>query len=265
MAKEAGSNLPITIYVIAGNAQKHIADCLKSCMWASQVIVVLANSSDNTETIAKSIFPKAVFLKTTDEYNKNFSKWRNLGLNKVKNKWLLYVDSDEIVTEDLQGEITKTIYADTTTNAYAIPRGNHYLGVRVRHGGSSPDYVKRLFYVPNFKGYTGALHEEPQYSGEIKHLNGLLLHFTHEDLSSMLQKSITWSDSEAKLLYHNKHPPIYWWRFPRMMLTKFFERFFMQSIWRDGYVGIVSLIFEMFNTYMIYARLYELQQAKTQL
>ena len=76
----------------------------------------------------------------------------------------------------------------------------------------------------------------------------------------MLQKTIKWTDLEAKLLYQNQHPPVYWWRFPRMMFTKFWERAIKEKMYKDGTVGWISIIFEMFNTFIIYARLWELQQ-----
>jgi hypothetical protein len=65
---------------------------------------------------------------------------------------------------------------------------------------------------------------------------------------------------EAKELYQTTHPPVVWWRFIRMMLTKFIYRLFYQQMFRDGIVGWISVIFESFDTFMIYARLWELQQ-----
>jgi hypothetical protein len=90
-----------------------------------------------------------------------------------------------------------------------------------------------------------------------------LLHFTHTDLTSMLQKSIAWTDMEARAIHAGNHPPVVWWRFIRMMLTKIWQRLIREQIWRDGTVGWISLIFETFDTFIIYARLWELQQNET--
>jgi hypothetical protein len=90
-----------------------------------------------------------------------------------------------------------------------------------------------------------------------------LLHFTHHDFESMLKKTNAWTSMEARALFDSKHPPVYWWRFPRMMLTKFFERYFIQQMWRDGIVGFISSLYESFDTFIIYAKLWELQQQKT--
>jgi len=253
----------LSIIIISGNAQNDIKRCLDSCTFANEIILVAANSTDATVNIAKELIPKIKITSTTDGYNRNFSKWRNLGWKLATKKWILYVDTDEVVTDELKKEIINTISSKEITNSYyVIPRLNHFLGHRVRYGGTYPDYVKRLFHSPDFDGYQGILHEEPIIKGSLGYLKSGFLHFTHQDLNSMLKKSLVWTDMEAVALFEDNHPPVVWWRFPRMMLTKFWERLIVQNMWRDGIVGWISVIFEVFDTYMIYARLFELQRNK---
>jgi glycosyltransferase involved in cell wall biosynthesis len=253
----------LSVIIISGNFQDQILDCLRSVEFASEIILVAANSTDDTKKIALKYDPKIKIIETFDEYNKNFSKWRNLGYKAAKCKWLLYVDTDERVSHDLKVEILSMINATNNPyNHFAIPRQNYYLHHRVEHGGTFPDYVKRLFLRSAFSGYKGILHEEPIIHGETGLLKGYFSHYTHTDIRSMLQKSIVWSDMEAQALYQNKHPTVVWWRIIRMMITKLYERLLKQQMWRDGTVGWISVIFETFNTFMIYARLWELQQNK---
>lgn len=252
------------VVIIAGNEEAMIKDCLLSCQWVDQIVLVAANSSDNTVKIAQDTIPKIKIIKTDDEYNKNFSKWRNLGFENIDTDWILYIDSDERITSKLKKEIIDVISTKNNEQItyYVIPRANHYLGHRVQYGGSYPDYVKRLYKKNKFKGYKGYLHEEPVIAGQLGYLKSDLLHFTHRDLKSMLQKSIVWTDMEAQALFKTNHPPVVWWRFLRMMATKIYERLIKQKIWKDGTVGWISLIFETFDTFLIYARLWELQQMK---
>jgi len=252
----------ISIVILAGNEEAMIGDCLKSCRWADQIILVAANSTDNTVKIAKKIVPAIKIIQTTDEYNKNFSKWRNLGFRVSHTDWILYVDADERLTAPLIREIKTIINDKQPLLWYVIPRANHYLGQRVKHGGSYPDYVKRLFQTQKLQGWQGDLHEEPIIKGKPGYLKSDLLHYTHRDLSSMLQKTNAWTDMEAEALFKDNHPPIVWWRILRMMATKFFQRLIKQSMWKDGSVGWISVIFETFNTFIIYAKLWQLQQKK---
>lgn len=250
----------LSIIILAGNEESMIVDCLKSCSFAGEIILVAANSTDNTINLAKQTIPSIKIVKTNDGYNRNFSKWRNLGLKNSTKDWVLYIDSDERVNQPLQQEINKIITSKSQFSHFAIPRANFYLGKRVKYGGSYPDYVIRLFQRESLKGYQGILHEQPQVDGQISYLKSDLSHFTHRDLSSMLQKTLVWTDMEAKALYDHNHPPVVWWRFIRMMLTKIWERLIKQQMWKDGTVGWISVIFETFDTFLIYARLWEIQQ-----
>jgi len=254
----------LSIIILAGNEEKMIIDCLKTSSWAKEIVLVAANSTDNTVKLAQKTIPTIKIVKTFDEYNKNFSKWRNLGFKSSTQKWVFYLDADERISLKLKEKIIKTINRDLPYSHYAISRANHFLGQRVRHGGTYPDYVKRLFNRDFFQGYQGILHEQPIISGQLGYIDVDLIHYTHRDLTSMVNKTLVWTDTEAQALFKSGHPPVVWWRFIRMMLTKGWERLIKQQMWRDGQVGWVSVFFEVFNTFLIYARLWELQQKQNQ-
>lgn len=249
----------LAIIIIAGNEEETIIDCLRSASFADQLILVAANSSDKTVYLAKKLNPKVEIINTSDDYGRHFAKWRNLGLNAATTNWVLYLDADERITDHLRQEILDII-KQPKFSYFVIPRYNYYLGKRVRYGGSYPDYVKRLYRRDQLFGWTGVLHEEPNIKGEFGYLKSPLNHFTHRNLNSMLQKTIIWTQMEAEALYKNNHPPIVWWRLIRMMLTTFLNRLVRQQMWRDGTIGWISVVFESFNTFIIYSKLWELQQ-----
>ena len=251
--------LALTIIIIAGNEQEMITDCLKSALFVKNIILVAANSSDSTVNIAKKIYPAIKIITVNDEYGKNFAKWHNIGLKNANTEWIYYLDADERITTKLAKEIVDTIKFPKN-NYYVNPRQNYYLGKLVKHGGAYPDYVKRLFKRSDLKEWTGILHEEPHITGPLGYLKNPLIHYTHRDLSSMIQKTLIWTEMEALALYKTNHPPVVWWRILRMMFTTFVHRFIMQQMWKDGTVGIISVFYESFDTFIIYSRLWELQQ-----
>ena len=259
------TKFPLSIIILAGNEEKMIVDCLKTCRWAQEIVLVAANSTDKTVALAKKTVKSIKIVKTFDEYNKNFSKWRNLGFKAATQNWIFYVDADERIPLTLKRKIIKIVQSNNSEfSHYAIPRANHFLGQRVKFGGTYPDYVKRLFNKSYFQGYKGVLHEQPLVSGNLGYIKADLLHYTHRDLTSMVNKTLVWTDTEAQALFKSGHPPVVWWRFLRMMVTKAWERLVKQQMWRDREVGWISVIFEIFNTFLIYARLWELQQKQNQ-
>jgi glycosyltransferase involved in cell wall biosynthesis len=246
----------ISVIVLARNEAEVIEDCLKSVKWAEETVLVDTGITDGTLKIGEKYGVKVV---KADTNGLEFARWRNLGKEKARGDWVFYVDADERVTPQLREEIQKVINK-LDFAAYEIPRRNFFLGKEMRYGGAWPDYVKRLYQKKKLKRWVGKLHESPVVEGKIGKLQNPLIHQTHRDLTSMMNKTIAWTAIEADLLYQTKHPPVVWWRFLRMMADKFFQRMIKQSAWRDGTEGFINAIFETFNTFIIYARLWEMQQ-----
>ncbi len=235
-----------------------LPDCLKSLSWVDEIVVVDSGSSDKTVNIAKRNGAK-VFLNKSF----SFSSSRNLGLKHAKGEWVLYIDADERVTEELRGEIVLVIGGTINNyNAYAIPRRNIILGKEFKFGGQRPDYVKRLFLKVNLENWDGELHEEPRFKGELGHLKNSLLHIKHESFPEMVEKTNNWSEVEAKLMFLAKHPPMTIPRFFSAILREFWLRMIRQLAFLDGAEGIMYAMYLVFSRFISYAKLWELQYKK---
>lgn len=248
--------MKLTAVIIAKDEEEMIADVITSCDFADEIIVVDNGSADRTVEIAKYLKAKVFSYETTD-----FSKLRNFGLEKASGDWVLYVDADERVTQELKNDLRSKIYDLRFKNfgAFKIKRKNFYLG---NHEWPYVEKIERLFKKEALKGWQGKLHESPVVNGEIGELEGFLLHYTHRDLTSMLKKTIEWSEVEAELRFKTNHPKIFWWRFPRVMLTAFFDSYIHQGGWKVGTIGFLESIYQSFSAFITYARLWELQQEK---
>lgn len=247
----------LSAIVITKNEEQMIRDCLLSLAFADEVVVVDTGNSDHTNAISAELGARIITSSGTD-----YSQYRNAGLAAAKGEWLLYVDADERVTPLLRTEIQDILAQPREkTGAYALARNNIFLGKPMSHGGWGNDYVIRLFPKHSLKAWHNALHEEPEYTGKLFKLANPLVHFSHRDLSSMLDKTLGFTAYEAKLRLDAKHPPIVSWRFVRVMGSEFYLRFIKLEAWKDGPEGIIDGLFQVFNTFIIYARLWELQQS----
>ena len=261
--KEKKINLSAVI--ITKNEEERIASCLDSVSFADETIVIDAGSTDKTVFIAKE--------KGAQVYHfpmKDYASQRNHGLEKAKGEWLLYVDADERVSNNLRQQIIATINnqpsfakaskgRQSTINnivAYRIPRKNYYFGA---YEWPVIEKLERLFRREGLKGWYGRVHESPMVEGEISELHAPLIHYTHRDLSSMTNKTVEWSDAESDLLLHSKHPRMVPWRFIRIMGTKFLDSYVKQGGWKAGTAGLIESMYQAYSYLIIYARLWERQ------
>ena len=241
----------LSVVIIAKNAENLIVDCIESVGFADEIIVVDNASSDRTADIAKQHHARVIKSNTS-----SFADQRNIGLKAAKGKWILYIDTDERVTQELGREIKEVIEGNDFA-AYRLTRQNFYFG---NHPWPKQEHLERLFRKDKLKEWYGALHESPRVEGQLGSLHELLLHYTHRDLTSMLEKTIQWSQIEAQLRYDAHHPQMTWWRFFRVIVTGFYNSYIIQEGYKAGVVGIIESIYQAFSMFITYARLWEMQQ-----
>lgn len=244
----------ISAIIIAKNEEKMIEECLTSLDFCDEILVVDTGSTDKTVAIAKK---KKAIVYTTD--TKNFSEMRNLGLKKATNPWILYIDADERVSLELKNEIKRVVKESTENVAYKVKRKNFYLG---NHEWPVIEKLERLFKKTALKEWYGELHESPKVNGPIGELDGFLLHYTHRNLTQMVEKTIIWSDIEANLRYKAGHPNMTWWRFPRVMGSAFVDSYIRQRGWQVGTAGLIESMYQSFSMFITYAKLWEKKQSK---
>jgi len=246
--------IKISGVVIAKNAENIIADCLDSLSFCEEILVIDSKSEDRTRGIAEKMGAKVIEYSSED-----FSDMRNMGMKKALGEWLLYVDADERVTKELESSIKRKVLESRGDNfsAFRIKRKNFYFG---NHEWPYIEHLERLFKKDKLEGWYGKLHESPKVKGDIGTLEGFLLHYTHRNLTAMVNKTIEWSKIEAELRFKSGHPKMNWWRFPRVMLTAFFDSYIRQEGWKVGAVGLIESMYQSFSIFITYARLWEMQQ-----
>ena len=249
--------IKISGVILAKNEEDMIADCLDSLMFCDEIIVVDNKSEDRTAEIARRMGAKVFEYSSED-----FSELRNFGLEKARGEWILYVDADERATKELASSIKYQVssMAPNKLSAFRIRRKNFYFGTSKKNEWPYMENLERLFKKEFLKGWKGKLHESPIVDGEIGVLDGLLLHYTHRDLSSMLKKTIEWSKIEAELRFKSNHPKMSAWRFLRIMLTAFWDSYIKQGGWKVGTIGLIESIYQSFSIFITYARLWEMQE-----
>jgi glycosyltransferase involved in cell wall biosynthesis len=246
------STIRISAVIIAKNEESRIAKCIDALSFCDEIIVIDNGSNDGTVRIAKQ--RNAVVYSF---HGDDFAAIRNFAREKTHGQWLLYVDSDEMVST----ELAKSILSATGPNksdgpgSYVIVRKNFYFG----NEWPSTENMLRLFRRDGFLGWTGRLHESANVKGKPGTLEGYLIHDTHRSLEEMVEKTNKWSETEADLRMEADHPPVTWWRLLRVMWTGFSTSYFRQQGWKAGTTGIIESMYQGFSMFVTYAKLYERQ------
>lgn len=246
----------ISVVIIAKNEEDLIGPCLESVKWADEVVVVLNESTDNTEKIVKNYTDKIIKVKGAD-----FAKIRNEGMKAATEEWVLYVDADERVLRPLQEEI-KDIIQRNDKSAYAVSRKNIIFGVEVNYGSYKNDWMIRLFKKDKFKEWVGSVHEYGTFDGELGYTKYSLLHLTHRDVDQITLKSLEWSKIDAELRLAAGHPNMSGWRFLRILFSELFNQGIKKRAFFSGSVATMDALMQTFSMIITYIRLWQLQQPK---
>jgi len=243
--------MKISAIVLAYNEEDRIQKCLRALNFASEIIVVDNRSRDKTVAIAKKNKARILSVVSSD-----FSHLRNLGAGSARFDWLLFVDADEIVSKELAAEIKEAEAYDFS--AFYLPRQNYYFG----HIFPYRERMIRLIKKDALVGWRGFIHETAMVKGTIGQLKNPLLHFTHNDLNRMVEKTNRWSAAEALLRLAANHPPVSWWRLIRVMASSFWKSYVTEKGYRAKSYGIIESIYQSFSIFITYAKLWELQNKK---
>ena len=112
------------------NEEENIKRCIESVSFADEVIVVDSFSKDKTVEIAKVLglqYTRMLFAGYGQQKELSFA-------DKTRNRWILNIDADEVVTEELKKDILEKITQDKT-HLFKVTRLTNYCGKWIKHGG----------------------------------------------------------------------------------------------------------------------------------
>ena len=172
----------ISATVVTLNEERNIARAIESLRCVDEIVVVDSGSTDRTREIASSLGARVI-----QESWRGYAGQKNFASGCAGHDWILSIDADEAVSEELEAEILELKRDGPKFDAYSFPRLAQYLGRWIRHGGWYPDRKIRLFHR-SFGEWTGEyVHESVRTTGNAGELQGKLLHFTCGSLSEHLR------------------------------------------------------------------------------
>ncbi|MDO8497736.1 MAG: glycosyltransferase family 2 protein [bacterium] len=243
----------VSAVVLTHNEKKNIERCLQALSFCDEIVVLDDNSTDATIDIAQKM--KAKMVKRTSKGN--FSEQRNFALTEVKGDWILFVDADEIVTNELKKSILENIVKDSPI-VYYIKRRDFFWGKELQYGETAKARNKGIIRLvkKNSGVWRGLVHEEFIFSGESGKLSGFLDHYPHQSLKEFIYDINAYSTIRAKeLLQQGKQPHI------REILLYPFGKFLLTYLiylgFLDGPAGFCYAFMMSFHSFLVRAKVYQ--------
>ena len=255
VARPAEDKLPLTVAIIALNAAEQIGACLASVeRLADEVLVVDSGSADATAEVVRRHGARLV----SKEWM-GFGRQKQFAVSQARNDWVLCLDVDERVTEEMAASIRAAL-AGRSYRAYRVARRNRFLGRWLAHGEGYPDWTVRLFHRAHASWSNDEVHEAVLTTAEVGRLDGDLLHDSAEDVATYMTKQNRYTSLHAEALYRQGVRAGYW-RLLTSPLARFAKFYFLRLGFLDGGPGFAHIVIGCNNSFHKYLKLIELQKA----
>ena len=188
------SKSSVAVVILTFNEQENIAQALESVVgWAAEIIVLDSFSTDRTVEIAQT-------------YNcqihqhpfENYSKQRNFALKNIpiESEWLLFLDADEWVPDELKLEISELIAHNPAENGFFIKWRFIWMGKWIRRG-YYPNWILRLSRRTKVRCDERGVNERLIVDGQTGFLASDFIHEDRKDISQWIAKHNRYATLEA--------------------------------------------------------------------
>ena len=185
----------LSAIVITRDNERTIARCIGSLSFADEIVVLDSGSTDATIEICRTLGAR---VHVTPDWP-GHGPQKNRALDLVSGEWVLSIDSDEWVPDELRAEIQTVLASPGEVRGHAIPRRSSFCGREMKHSGWWPDYVERLFRRDSARFTNDHTHERLVVDGRVKRLHAPIMHEAIIDLDQMLRKMNAYSTASAQM------------------------------------------------------------------
>ncbi|MEA3355200.1 MAG: glycosyltransferase family 2 protein [Patescibacteria group bacterium] len=193
---------------------------------------------------------KNITILTVNQPNiSDYSKVRNLMLQKTVTDWSFFLDSDETLTTALKKEINKAI--QNKKYNYQLKRQDYFLGRKLRFGETSKFKSTRLIQK-NQGQWRGRVHEIFISSLPTKLLKNPIIHQRNITVSDFINKINHYSELRSKEINNKSllkllfYPPL-----------KFIQNYIFRLGFLDGIPGFIMAFLMSFHSLMVRIKVYE--------
>lgn len=257
----------ISVLVLTYNEEVNLPHCLRSVAISDDVVVLDSFSTDATVSIAEA-HGATVLQRKFD----NYASQRNYGLSHpFKYDWVLMLDADEMLSEELVEEIREIVSNhESEVTLYRMRRKDIFMGRWIKHSSGYPTWFGRLFRVGRVR-VEREINEEYTTDGKVGLMKGHLLHYPfRKGIAYWFERHNRYSSMEAERIRNERMEAVPWklflskdpanrrkafkqfaYRMPCRPLLTFVYLYFVRLGILDGRAGFHFSMMRAFYEYMI--------------
>ena len=250
----------ISVVIVCKDEEDEIGRTLQSLAGLTDDIVVLDNgSTDNTKNIVRELGARL-----EEESWEGFGKTKNKATRFAKYDWILNLDADESVDEELKTSLLK-LPLQNDDEVFEIKFKNFLGDTYLRFGEWGSDRHIRLFNRRKVNWDEAIVHEGLIFAPDIrvKKLNGFVLHYTVKNKAEFAAKMQKYGLLNAEK-YAREGKRSSWLRIYLAPVFTFLKYYVFQLGFLDGRAGFICAKMSSYYTHIKYARLMELNKGKKQ-
>lgn len=256
----------LCIIILTKNEENDIEAAVQNARQCTdEIVVVDSGSTDRTVELAEKNGARVVFR----EWDNDFAAQRNFALTQTEADWVLYLDADERMNDQLLASVKKIVASSapvtnpankTGLKQYSLQRKSVAFGKKFNYGPLYPDRVSRLFPRQSVT-WVGKVHEHPECSLPLEKLPGHLEHYTYRNWQEWEEKMSRYSTLWAEEAYHNGRRT----SLPVALLHgvgSLFSTLLLRRGFLDGWMGICLCCMYFSYTTLKYLKLYQIQKTR---
>lgn len=243
----------LSVVIITFNEEKNIGRCLESIQGIADDVVILDSfSTDTTESISKQ-YPINFISRKWEGYSAS----KNFANAQAKYDWVLSLDADEALSEELKKSILKA-KEGKELKTYKFHRLTNYCGSWIKHCGWYPDTKIRIFDRRITK-WEGIIHEKLVIDSkqEAILLRGDLLHYSYYSIEQHYAQTEKFSSLAAQNMFEKgkKASALKMYLSP---VVKFISDYIIKLGILDGAAGFTICRISAKHSFLKYKKLREL-------
>ena len=246
--------IPCSVYIVTLNCGAWLKDTLNSVKDFSEVIILDSGSTDETYAIAQTFSN----VKITHQDWQGYAGQKSLALAQCRNEWVLNLDGDEVLSEELKSEIVQVIEANQI-DALITPINDVFLGVP--NSKHTKKHAKVRFFRKSKGHYDLAnkVHENVIVEGQSVKAEGDIYHYGESSIFVKVEKNNQYSNLKAVEKFQKAKKPSLL-KLSLVMPMTFLKSYFIRRSCLNGWRGFVNSMINAFYAFLKEAKLFEQYQ-----